>query len=52
MKLGEQQDDRGTKRRPKINKLRRRWKHKAERRAAKLDPETMPRYNKYSGYAL
>jgi len=36
--------------RAKTGKIIRRWKHKAERRRAKMDPECQPMYNRFDGY--
>lgn len=53
MKLFEQQDDKGLKKKSRTNKELRKLKHREERRAAKrkLDDHT-PTYKKYHGYAL
>lgn len=34
----------------KSNKYDKKLKHRAERRKAKIDPETAPTYGKYKGY--
>ena len=52
MRLFEQQDDRGQKRRAGTPKKLRRMKHKRERMAAKLDPERPATYKKFRGYVL
>ena len=52
MKLFEQQDDKGIRRRSRTSKLMRRMKHKRERRAAKENPEHAPTYNRFKGYVL
>lgn len=51
MKLYEQEDH-SIKRKSKTDKILRRFKHKAERKAAKKDPENhVPTYNKFKGYS-
>ncbi len=52
MKLFEQQDDAGVRRKSKTAKLLRRMNHKRERAAANRDPEFPSSYNRYHGYAL
>ena len=52
MRLGEQQNQAklGLRSRPRVRKLARRRKNKAERRAAKSDPERAATYGRYNGY--
>jgi hypothetical protein len=52
MKLFEQQDDKGIGRRSRTAKTLCRMKHKRERKAAKLEPDRRPTYNRFKGYVL
>ncbi len=40
----------GIKSRPGVRKLMRAKKNRAERRAARVDPEAQPMYGRYKGY--
>lgn len=52
IKLFPQQDDKGYRRKSRTAKLFRRMKHKRERMAARLNPETPANYNRYCGWEL